>query len=57
MQLIGPGVFMPQKVDVLVSENGTDFTWLPLYGMTSLHPMQIFFSRALMLSVIRRQGM
>jgi hexosaminidase len=26
MQLIGPGVFMPQKVDVLVSENGSDFT-------------------------------
>ena len=26
MQLIGPGVFMPEKVDVLVSENGTDFT-------------------------------
>ena len=26
MQLIGPGVFMPEKVDILVSENGTDFT-------------------------------
>ena len=26
MQLIGPGVFMPEKVDVLVSENGVDFT-------------------------------
>ena len=26
MQLIGPGVFMPEKVDVLVSENGEDFT-------------------------------
>ena len=28
MQLIGPGVFMPEKVDVLVSENGTDFEHL-----------------------------
>ena len=26
MQLIGPGVFMPEKVDVWVSENGSDFT-------------------------------
>ena len=26
MQLIGPGVFMPEKVDVLVSDNGVDFT-------------------------------
>ena len=26
MQLIGPGVFMPRKVDVLVSEDGVDFT-------------------------------
>ena len=26
MQLIGPGVFMPEKVDVWVSENGVDFT-------------------------------
>lgn len=26
MQLIGPGVFMPSKVDILVSENGEDFT-------------------------------
>ena len=25
MQLIGPGVFMPSKVDILVSENGVDF--------------------------------
>jgi hexosaminidase len=25
MQLIGPGVFMPSKVDILVSENGSDF--------------------------------
>ena len=25
MQLIGPGVFMPSKVDILVSEDGTDF--------------------------------
>ena len=25
MQLVGPGVFMPEKVDVLVSENGADF--------------------------------
>ena len=26
MQLIGPGVFMPRKVDILVSEDGEDFT-------------------------------
>ena len=26
MQLIGPGVFMPRKVEVLVSEDGEDFT-------------------------------
>ena len=26
MQLIGPGVFMPSKVDILVSEDGVDFT-------------------------------
>jgi hexosaminidase len=26
MQLIGPGVFMPEKVDVWVSENGVDYT-------------------------------
>ena len=26
MQLIGPGVFMPQKVDILVSEDGEEFT-------------------------------
>ena len=26
MQLVGPGVFMPEKVDVWVSENGVDFT-------------------------------
>ena len=26
MQLIGPGVFMPSKVDILVSENGENFT-------------------------------
>ena len=26
MQLIGPGVFMPEKVDVLVSKDGSDFT-------------------------------
>ena len=26
MQLIGPGVFMPSKVDILVSEDGEDFT-------------------------------
>ena len=26
MQLIGPGVFMPEKVDVWVSENGEDYT-------------------------------
>ncbi len=25
MQLTGPGVFMPEKVDILVSEDGTDF--------------------------------
>jgi hexosaminidase len=25
MQLIGPGVFMPQKVDILVSEDGENF--------------------------------
>ena len=25
MQLIGPGVFMPEKVDVLVSDDGSDF--------------------------------
>ena len=25
MQLIGPGVFMPRKVDILVSEDGVDF--------------------------------
>lgn len=28
MQLVGPGVFMPEKVDILVSENGIDFTLL-----------------------------
>ena len=28
MQLIGPGVFMPQKVDILVSEDGVEFTLL-----------------------------
>ena len=28
MQLVGPGVFMPEKVDVLVSDNGVDFTLL-----------------------------
>ena len=26
MQLKGPGVFMPHKVDIYVSEDGTDFT-------------------------------
>lgn len=26
MQLAGPGVFMPEKVDILVSENGNDYT-------------------------------
>lgn len=26
MQLIGPGVFMPEKVDILVSEDGVDYT-------------------------------
>lgn len=26
MQLVGPGVFMPEKVDVLVSDDGVDFT-------------------------------
>ena len=26
MQLIGPGVFMPRKVEILVSEDGEDFT-------------------------------
>ena len=26
MQLIGPGVFMPSKVDILVSEDGENFT-------------------------------
>lgn len=26
MQLIGPGVFMPRKVDILVSEDGEEFT-------------------------------
>lgn len=26
MQLIGPGVFMPEKVDILVSEDGVNFT-------------------------------
>ena len=25
MQLIGPGVFMPEKVDIYVSEDGKDF--------------------------------
>ena len=25
MQLIGPGVFMPQKVDILVSEDGISY--------------------------------
>ena len=25
MQLTGPGVFMPRKVDILVSEDGEDF--------------------------------
>ncbi|MBQ3250141.1 MAG: family 20 glycosylhydrolase [Bacteroidales bacterium] len=28
MQLIGPGVFMPRKVDILVSEDGEDFTYV-----------------------------
>ena len=28
MQLKGPGVFMPEKVDILVSDNGEDFELL-----------------------------
>ena len=28
MQLAGPGVFMPEKVDVWVSENGVDFAFV-----------------------------